>query len=64
MNNKIDEVTLPLKIRLLCYKGIVSICIHAVEQLGKWRERIQELLIFLIEQKNVVEGLIIIVNSR
>jgi hypothetical protein len=64
MNHKIDEVTLPLKIRPLCYKGIVSICIHAVEQLEKWRGGFQELLIFLIDQKNIVEGLIIIVSSR
>jgi hypothetical protein len=64
MNHKIDEVTLPLEIRLLYYEGIVSICIHTVEQLEKRRERFQELLIFLIEQENVVEGLIIIISSR
>jgi hypothetical protein len=64
MNHKIDEVTLPLEIRLLCYEGIVSICIHTVEQLEKRWERFQELLIFLIEQENVVESLIIIISSR
>jgi len=64
MNYKIDKVTLPLEIRLLYYEGIVIIGIHAVEQLEKWRERFQELLIFLIEQENVVEGLIIVISSR